>query len=112
MTEINDRHKMAEQLYRDHAKRHRGIFGDIVFERIRQESKWGAQEHFGDKWFRILGEEFGEIARDLNELGALPIENEAGQLKYLTNLRQEIIQTSAVCVAWLDDWDRRKVWGA
>jgi hypothetical protein len=101
------REDAAEQLYREHARRHKGIFGDIVFERIRQESKWGLQEHGPLQWLAILAEEFGEAAMAVNEV-------EAGRITpaVLENLRAEIVQTAAVAVAWLDDWDRREMFSA
>lgn len=36
-------------------------------EMQRQETRWGIQDHGPDTWYRILGEEVGEIAKALNE---------------------------------------------
>jgi hypothetical protein len=36
-------------------------------ERDRQDSKWGEQNHFVDKWTGIIGEEFGELCEAINE---------------------------------------------
>lgn len=110
MTEMADRAAQAEDLYRTHTKRHKAIFADIVMERIRQESLWGVQEHVGDVWFRILAEEVGEIAHDLNELASTSMEDEAALIRFASNLREELVQTAAVAVAWLENWDREGRW--
>lgn len=98
-----------EEEYRAMARRHRAVIADVVFERVFQERKWGPQEHSADTWFRILAEEFGEIAKALNESASADLE--ADLIRHLTNLREEIVQTTAVAVAWLEDWDRRGMWG-
>lgn len=63
---------------------------DLELEQDRQRTKWGKQHHSADKWFRILGEEFGEIAHAINEDDH-------------DNMVEEIIQTMAVCATWLED---------
>jgi len=66
-------------------------------EREAQDAKWGVQDqHNDDQWYRILAEEFGEIAKALNDK-----EPEAA-------LEAEIIQTAAVCVAWIEARSRRR----
>jgi NTP pyrophosphatase (non-canonical NTP hydrolase) len=68
----------------------------IDAEREVQDAKGGVQDqHNDDQWYRILAEEFGEIAKALNDKEP----DEA--------LEAEIIQTAAVCVAWLEARSRR-----
>lgn len=40
---------------------------DVLAERQKQEAKWGSQHHHPEKWFTILGEEVGEVAKDVLE---------------------------------------------
>lgn len=68
----------------------RGIV-EIAKERDRQESLWGDQSHLTpERRFAILAEEFGEVAKEIVE------HDPAG------NLRTELVQTAAVCLAWLE----------
>ena len=63
----------------------------LTDERKRQDDKWGAQRHLDDNlWTTILGEEYGEICRAILE-------------KDWENLKEELVQTAAVCVAALED---------
>lgn len=67
------------------------VLDAISAERDRQDEKWGTSfPHRPDAfWLTILAEEFGEIANAiLEELDDEEIEN-------------EILQTAAVCVSWL-----------
>jgi len=57
-------------------------------ERTRQNEKWGRQKHSNQVWQTIAIEEFGEIAKAMLEHG---------------QVRKELIQTTAVLVAWLED---------
>lgn len=60
----------------------------IADERQRQLEKWGDQSgHSDGKWLAILGEEYGEVCRDLFE-GKDP--------------GKEIIQVAAVATAWAE----------
>lgn len=65
---------------------------DVLEERGRQDAKWGEQNHSDERWLAILAEEFGEVAKDV-------VERRPG-------LRTELIQTAAVCVAWIECLDR------
>lgn len=69
------------------------ILREILAERRRQDQKFGKQHHAAERWFVILGEEVGEVAREVYE-------------QNLHALREELIQCAAVCLAWLEDIDR------
>lgn len=67
---------------------------DIRHERARQVSKWGDQSFKNDEaWACILGEEAGECAKAVIEGGG--------------ELRKELVQTAAVCVAWIEALESR-----
>ncbi len=66
----------------------------IKAERARQDAKWGEQDHDDLYWLGILMEEVGELAKSI-------IENDP------KNGAKELIQSAAVCVAWMEAIDRR-----
>lgn len=61
----------------------------IRVERIRQDGKWGVQNHPDGKWSDILMEELGEAAKARLE------KNEDENFC-------ELVQSAAVLVAWLE----------
>lgn len=74
------------------------LFSLVRAERDRQDSKFGP--HGGMNAYNdgerlcVLAEEFGEVARALNDSD-------------FPNLQDELVQTAAVCIAWLEtleDW--------
>lgn len=65
------------------------VFNEVAVERLRQLDKWGDQDHGDDRWLVILAEEFGEVARAIFEQDA-------------PNMKEELIQVMAVCMAWLE----------
>jgi len=65
----------------------------IQEERARQDRVWGQQDHDDLYWFAILMEEVGEVAKAL--VKGKP-----------TETRVELIQVSAVAVAWLESTER------
>ena len=70
------------------------IFQKIRDERKRQNEKWGVQHHPGSAWLTILMEEVGEVAKAMLEKDDVEI------------VEEELIQATAVCVAWLEDLKR------
>jgi NTP pyrophosphatase (non-canonical NTP hydrolase) len=75
----------------------------ISDERRRQDEMWGPQRNLpDDTWYRILGEEFGEVATALNELASAKTARE--KKAWRDNLREEIIQVAAVAAAWAEDY--------
>lgn len=72
------------------ATKHRArIYLLIERERRLQLERWGEQDHPPDRWLTILHEETGEVAKAINE-------------KQLPQIATELIQSAAVCVAWLE----------
>jgi len=67
----------------------------IQMERVFQDTKWGEQNHSDLKWLVILIEEVGEIGKAILEGKDAEID-------------KEIIQSAAVCVAWLECQERIK----
>jgi NTP pyrophosphatase (non-canonical NTP hydrolase) len=60
----------------------------VLDERDRQDRKWGSQRHLPEQqWLTILIEEVGECARAILE-------------KDPAGLEKEIVQVSAVALAW------------
>jgi NTP pyrophosphatase (non-canonical NTP hydrolase) len=87
----------------------KNIFKEIEDERIRQNEKFGEQNHDPFKWLCILGEEVGEVSRAVCEAHdwktkSFPVAN-AEQLK---NYRAELIQVAAVAVSMIQCLDRGK----
>jgi hypothetical protein len=78
------------------------VDAEIRFERIRQDMKWGEQNHDNYYWSAILGEEFGEACKC-----ALDFPNARKFGDNETRLREELVQVAAVAVAWIECIDRR-----
>ena len=64
------------------------IFNLISLERQTQITQWGDQRHPPEKWLAILIEEIGEVAQAI--------------LNHNPNIYDELIQSAAVIVAWLE----------
>lgn len=78
----------------------------IQAERDRQDIKWGPQNHSQIIWLGILAEEFGELAKEVNELHFRPTDHIQAPGCFVVEqkkiLEAELIQTAAVCVAMLE----------
>lgn len=83
------------------------IYEEIQKERQNQDERWGEQNHSHLKWNAILSEETGECSEIVNEL--YPAIGECFDFnRFQEDLRQELIKTAAVCVAWLESIERNK----
>jgi len=74
-------------------------------ERRRQDEKWGNQNHNALRWLAILGEEFGEVAKELEDISYVNSPNKAEHTRRLT---YELIQVAAVAVSWVEAIRRKK----
>jgi NTP pyrophosphatase (non-canonical NTP hydrolase) len=74
---------------------------DLQAERNRQDDKWGKQDHKPLKWQSILGEEFGEVCKAINEhiFNGAPLED------YYT----ELVQVAAVAIAAMESAKRNEL---
>ena len=92
---------------------------DIILERARQDEKWGEQNRSNLRWLGILGEEFGDAARAMTEIEANLEKKHLDTYEHHVNdrvewqlrLKEELIQTAAVCVAWLECMARKEAEG-
>jgi NTP pyrophosphatase (non-canonical NTP hydrolase) len=73
---------------------------DVMFERMKQDAKWGQQNHTDEWWLAIAGEEFGELAQ------AILHDKFGGKVAGTT--RAELVQLAAVTLAWIECIDRRE----
>lgn len=78
------------------------IFAAIDEERIKQDAKWGQQDHDDLLWGAILAEEVGEAAQAALFSKYNPCD------MHTNGLRQELTQAAAVIVAWLEAINRRQ----
>ncbi len=81
---------------------------DVYNERLRQEQlkadgrfkyTCADREPTNVEKFAILGEEIGEVARVVVEMGGLANDVHG------KNLKKELIQVAAVCIAWIESLD-------
>jgi NTP pyrophosphatase (non-canonical NTP hydrolase) len=77
------------------AKEQKVMIWHLIQERKEQDSKWGTQDHDDLYWLAILMEEVGELAREVIEGHKL-------------SMSHELIQSGAVCLAWLECKYRRE----
>lgn len=78
------------------------IFQQIESERIRQNEKWGEQNHKPIEWIGILTEEVGEVAKEATEY-------HFGTVGDLSNYRTELIQVAAVAVSMIECLDSNEL---
>jgi NTP pyrophosphatase (non-canonical NTP hydrolase) len=80
----------------------------VELERLRQDRKWGVQNHTPEKWVAILGEEYGELCQAVVET---VFDNGSDKGGY-DNIREEAVHVAAVAVALIECLDRldRKPW--
>lgn len=76
------------------------VWADIEAERLRQDDKWGEQNHQDEMWALILGEEFGELQKAILET------NFGGSDQGETHT--ELVHVAAVAVQWLEAMERRQ----
>lgn len=74
------------------------VIASIVQERQRQDSIFGQQDHTPFKWLSILSEEFGEVAKAINEWHWSKESPQA--------IIDELIQVAAVAVAAIESFSR------
>lgn len=98
------------------------VLNEVGDERFRQDKKWGVQNHSQMVWLGILAEEFGEAAKEVNELHFRPGIIDRPPMMFggpqhpdyfkpfisdqRRQLRDELIQVAAVAVAMIESLDR------
>ena len=92
------------------------IYTEIINERSRQDERWGEQNHHPVGWLSILGEEYGEACKEVNQIwiDGQSYKGDNEQLEFLkmaqaAKLRQELIQVAAVTVAMIESLDRNEL---
>ena len=80
------------------------IMIDTWKERLRQDKKWGVQNHHDAFWLAILSEEVGEVSTEILKLSWEP-EN----MKHVVKMRKELVEVAAVAMAWIECLDRTMI---
>lgn len=80
------------------------VIQDILAERLRQDKKWGEQNHPPQFWTGILGEEYGKFCEAANET---VFDNGSDKGGY-ENMKREAIHVAAVAVGFLECLERNK----
>ena len=86
--------KLTDLQIVERQKRREFIWERIQTECVRQDERWGDQQHNDGKWLQILIEELGESCENSLESDTI-------------GARLELIQCAAVLVQWIYD-DTRK----
>jgi NTP pyrophosphatase (non-canonical NTP hydrolase) len=66
-------------------------------KREEQLEKWGTQDHEPAMWYAILGEEFGEVGKEIAEGRIKPFD--------MAKYRKECLHTAAVALAMVQNID-------
>ncbi len=86
------------------------ILNEIADERIRQNQKWGVQNHSPIEWISILAEEVGEASKEALEYHFKNIGNNCAPNEWnfekLAKYRAELIQVAAVAAQMVECLDR------
>lgn len=81
------------------------VLSEVLDERLRQDRKWGEQNHSPMHWMPILMEEVGESAKAALETH---FEYNVDTAKDYSEYRKELIQVAAVAVAMIECLDRNE----
>ena len=85
------------------------ILLEIKQERFEQDAKWGQQNHDPVSWNAILGEEIGEVAKEVVEFIFHGGDSKDSKELILGKMRMELIQSAAVIVAMIESFDRNEL---
>lgn len=95
------------------------VLNEVKAEIMRQNAKWGEQNHHPIEWIAILTEEVGEASKEIVDWnfanGAIDVHkkpSEELQAERLKNYRTECIQIAAVAVQMVECLDKMKWRGA
>ena len=80
--------------------RMKAVLSEVEDERVRQNEKWGLQNHNPVEWIAILTEEVGEAAKEAVDMH---LEN----INRVKQYRKEVIQAAAVAVQMVESLDRQ-----
>ena len=90
---------MANNLY---------ILKQVRNERDNQVKTFGDKRPYSNlDWFAIFGEEYGEVASDVVKREVPPEADNSDERQ--KNIREELIQCAAVCVAWIEAIDNNDI---
>lgn len=84
------------------------VLEEVAQERARQDTKWGIQNHEPSDYFAILAEEVGEAAKEVVEFNFSSAKGLRDVHRRLELLREELVQSAAVAVAFIEALDRRE----
>lgn len=76
------------------------LWDELLLERLRQDHKFGERDQHAMMWAVILGEEVGEVNKEICESGFEWTPND--------NYRNELIEVAAVSLAAIQNWDYSK----
>lgn len=79
------------------------IIEKVLEERKRQDIKWGRTDHIAPVWGMIIGEEYGEMCKAINEFGFNPTQKTEEQIY------TEAIHTMAACMAMLECMEKMRM---
>ena len=86
------------------------VLREVSFERTLQKRTYGVQNHNPLLWLSILGEEFGEVSKEIYEINRTKNPCTPNEVhRRLLNLRQELIQVAAVAVSMVESLDRNEL---
>lgn len=83
------------------------ILTEVRHERVRQNGLFGEQNHEPLIWLGILAEEFGEAAREANDIHFKNYKKHS-EAELLDRYREELVQVAAVSVAMIECLDRNR----
>lgn len=88
-------------------KRTSDVLAALLERREAQNRKWGDQSHHPLVWSAILGEEVGEVSKELVENGSRDVATmeDLGR-DCLRRLRDELLDVAAVATAEIEQIDR------
>lgn len=84
------------------------VLGDIAGERLRQDIKWGQQNHEYPMWSAILAEEIGEVAKAWLWWKIEKVRLDNGLMSSGADYREEMVQSAAVLVNMIECYDRNE----
>jgi NTP pyrophosphatase (non-canonical NTP hydrolase) len=76
----------------------------ILKERKRQDAKWGEQNHDPRDWLPILGEEFGELCKAINETTGC-----GDKVGTNEEIKEEAVHVAAVAIAMIESMERNEM---